>query len=363
MNKKGQNKKIGLNAQIWFGGLFNFTEFINNEKERERKSDFLDKIKGITKNKVQINNFNLFLNKYIPIIKATINDGKSEKEWFSLKGECIGGESKKPFLEGLVEKKYNFDECLKKIKTFMEEQKNSLKNQKYDLIFSGSLKTQERLIIGLGSTNVLETSIALHHIYGIPYIPASALKGVCRMVAFWKIAEEKNILSDEEKLNDLQKEFFGNLSSERLVLKYQLLFGAQNFKGLLLFYDVYPEFEGDNKIFELDIMNVHYPSYYSDEEGKIPPGDWENPNPIFFLTLKPGINFNFFVFFDKLRAKEIVKMDDEKLEKIAIPKEAKELIKEFEKENLFSSNRNLILEALKNFGIGGKSRLSYGIFE
>ncbi|MCM8809920.1 MAG: type III-B CRISPR module RAMP protein Cmr6, partial [Candidatus Omnitrophica bacterium] len=63
------------------------------------------------------------------------------------------------------------------------------KNQGYELVYSGQLQTKSRLIVGLGSSHALETSLTLHHIYGIPYIPASALKGVCRMVAFWKIAE------------------------------------------------------------------------------------------------------------------------------------------------------------------------------
>ena len=37
-----------------------------------------------------------------------------------------------------------------------------------------------RLIVGLGSENVQETNMTLHHIYGIPYIPGSAVKGVLR---------------------------------------------------------------------------------------------------------------------------------------------------------------------------------------
>ena len=35
-----------------------------------------------------------------------------------------------------------------------------------------------RLIVGLGSENVLETGIRLHHTYGMPIIPGSALKGL-----------------------------------------------------------------------------------------------------------------------------------------------------------------------------------------
>lgn len=40
------------------------------------------------------------------------------------------------------------------------------------------LQTAGRLIVGLGSENVLETGIRLHHTYGLPIIPGSALKGL-----------------------------------------------------------------------------------------------------------------------------------------------------------------------------------------
>ena len=41
-------------------------------------------------------------------------------------------------------------------------------------------KPDWRLAIGLGSGSVFETSISLHHVYGFPYIPASAVKGALR---------------------------------------------------------------------------------------------------------------------------------------------------------------------------------------
>src|SRR5450755_4152288 len=44
-------------------------------------------------------------------------------------------------------------------------------------------KTNGRMVIGLGDESVLETSIALHHTYGVPYIPGSALKGLAASYA------------------------------------------------------------------------------------------------------------------------------------------------------------------------------------
>src|SRR5947199_5305127 len=40
------------------------------------------------------------------------------------------------------------------------------------------VKVKGRMIVGLGSESVLETSICLHRIYGMPYIPGSVLKGL-----------------------------------------------------------------------------------------------------------------------------------------------------------------------------------------
>ena len=41
-----------------------------------------------------------------------------------------------------------------------------------------TLQTEGRLIVGLGSENVLECGLRLHHTYGTPIIPGSALKGL-----------------------------------------------------------------------------------------------------------------------------------------------------------------------------------------
>src|SRR5437660_6750837 len=40
------------------------------------------------------------------------------------------------------------------------------------------LSVQGRLIVGLGGENILETGITLHHTYGVPMIPGTALKGL-----------------------------------------------------------------------------------------------------------------------------------------------------------------------------------------
>ncbi|MEN3045251.1 MAG: type III-B CRISPR module RAMP protein Cmr6 [Candidatus Hydrothermales bacterium] len=355
-----------IRGMIWFGNSVIRKEIIvKSENIRKAEQSFFEKLKEeIGKSKIE--NFNLFINKYVPIIDAEIKSN-GKKQFFSLKTQSIGGESKKHFYEGLLEK-FTFSIPLN-FQNTINSQKESLRKQGFNVIFSDSLKTYTRLIIGLGSAHVLETSITLHHIYGIPYIPASAIKGVCRMAAYFKIAKNKNILENESKLENLQKEFYGELSFDEDILKYQLLFGAMNFKGLLLFLDAYPEIRNNHEafnLFDLDIMNVHYQKYYGDEKGKILPGDWEYPNPITFLTLKKGIRFNFIILFDEFRAKKLLEMEDEKFKNLKIPQNAKELINSF-KENDFrdlkEEVKDLLEDALKNLGVGAKTRLGYGILE
>ena len=51
-----------------------------------------------------------------------------------------------------------------------------------------------RLVVGLGSTNPRETSMTLSHMYGIPYIPGSALKGAFRH--YWMKKKIYSLSSD-----------------------------------------------------------------------------------------------------------------------------------------------------------------------
>ena len=146
-----------------------------------------------------------------------------------------------------------------------------------------------RLIVGLGSEHVQETNMTLHHIYGIPYIPGSAVKGVLR---HWWLQED-----------------FGNNEKNALKDKnFLALFGSQEQRGEVQFLDAYPE----QVHFVKDIMNPHYPDYYG---GSVPPTDSQNPVLINFLTVeKTTFRFAFLAkkqgLLDKLKArfKDVLEM-------------------------------------------------------
>lgn len=121
-----------------------------------------------------------------------------------------------------------------------------------------------RLAIGLGLPSPLEVGLTLHHLYGFPYLPGSALKGVAR---HW--AEQQGGQRDP------------------VVIR---AFGATDRQGAVVFFDAYPEallIDGQ-PIVELDVMTPHYTPYYMQGE---PPGDWHAPVPVFFLTLRKGARF------------------------------------------------------------------------
>lgn len=144
--------------------------------------------------------------------------------------------------------------------------------------------TQWRMVQGLGLESVYETSMTLHHVYGIPYIPASTLKGVVRS---WIIA---NAYHEKEELALSDPRFcdwFGCpaelVVDNNNVRQRYASFYKEARKGELVFFDTYPLHTPKICI---DIMNPHYGPYYSDKTDQTPPADYHNPVPVFFLTVE-----------------------------------------------------------------------------
>jgi CRISPR-associated protein Cmr6 len=161
-----------------------------------------------------------------------------------------------------------------------------------------------RLIVNLGAPSVYETSLLLHRNYSIPFIPGSSVKGVAYHYA----------VLGEIKDDDVRR-----------------IFGNEKQKGAVDFFDAFPIIDNEKDFFVLDIMNVHYQKYYQEEEKE--PGDWMNPNPVFFFALE-NIKLEFAVASEK---------SDSNLAKKAL---------------------NLIEKALskEGIGIGSKTSIGYGYF-
>ncbi|MDR2354931.1 MAG: type III-B CRISPR module RAMP protein Cmr6, partial [Clostridiales Family XIII bacterium] len=130
----------------------------------------------------------------------------------------------------------------------------------------GELKS--RMAVGLGSSSVFETGMILHKPYGFPYIPGSAVKGALRHLI-------------------IGEAFMGDENRAAGDADFAAVFGKQDHRGKLLFFDVYPS--GIDQL-ELDIMNPHFSDYYMSRK---PPTDTYNPTPIVFRVVPAGTKFTF----------------------------------------------------------------------
>jgi len=120
-----------------------------------------------------------------------------------------------------------------------------------------------RLIIGLGSDNVLESGITLQHTYGVPYIPSSALKGLSAHYCNteWGTREPKFRKTGEY---------------------YEVIFGTNGNAGHLMFYDAWLV-PAESPSLKLDVMTPHHSDYYLEKADF--PSDFDSPVPVSFLSV------------------------------------------------------------------------------
>src|SRR5260370_35297958 len=140
-----------------------------------------------------------------------------------------------------------------------------------------SLEVDWRMVVGLGGESVLETAITLHHLYGIPFIPGSALKGLTRAYA---TGAEEGYYVPEGKPKAERKP---SLKEETDHPDIKRIFGTQEKAGTVLFFDAMPV--DCQWSFLADIMNPHYPDYYGSLQSdniKAPTND-QSPIPVPFL--------------------------------------------------------------------------------
>lgn len=127
-------------------------------------------------------------------------------------------------------------------------------------------KTLGRLVVGLGGEGVLETTLTLHRVYGVPYIPGSALKGLASRYAHL-------YLEGEAWRRDLANFARGEAQAG--------LFGTTEEGGAVVFFDALP-IPGAWRLHP-DILNPHHREYYG--TGEEPPADWDSPVPVSFLSV------------------------------------------------------------------------------
>ncbi len=191
--------------------------------------------------------------------------------------------------------------------------------------FDFKAKSSSPFITGLGSGHPTETGMILDRNTGLPYIPASSIKGVLRLACAIDLAKKKyldgNVPDDDEKL-----------------VRY---FGSENDKnpkrGQLIILDAYPESVPSLKV---DIMNPHFGNYYSGTNKQ--PVETETPVPIKFLTVKEGAMFVFRCAFMPL---------------------GNEILSENERQEIQQDVDAMFDTAFEAVGFGGKTAIGYGRFK
>lgn len=275
---------------------------------------YYDDLKKIASNMIK-GNFGLWYNKFIPIKdfeSCKASDGMGDENNTVSHYNDTYKNIKKDTINKLLDKKHQDQAsfCV----SF---------SPKYEtVIFKAKLKTP--LITGIGETHPHEVSMVFDHNLGIPYIPASGIKGIVRF------AHTLGLIADipQEKIKtDKNGKYFDD---EEAWTDVPQLFGTQDKRGAVVFLDAYPENVPD---LHVDIMNPHYGEYYGDDTNRIPPADYLNPVPIKFLTVAMGTVFIF---------------------RALVAKESPELLSKVKK----AFNKALTLE-----GVGAKTAVGYGIFD
>jgi CRISPR-associated protein Cmr6 len=207
---------------------------------------------------------------------------------------------------------------------------------------SQPMYTASPLIVGLGVGHVLESSITLEHNTGVPLIPGSALKGLARNVGLIEVARatlEEPQLDELAKLEEeITKGKTDGFTKQKqgadltFVTQFVQIFGTLEAAGNIVFVDAI--YTGDRPPdYHLDIMNPHFPKYYSDSSGHTPPSDDQSPIPVPYLTVGTRQEFTFAVLPRRKGATEGIDKAWEWLQ-----------------------------EGLTEFGVGAKTSQGYGLF-
>lgn len=181
--------------------------------------------------------------------------------------------------------------------------------------FTIKAKTTSPFITGLGSGHPTEIGMILDRNIGVPYIPASSIKGVLRLAYAINIANGRKEVPDSEL-----ETYFGTADTKQ----------EKQFRGQLVILDAYPTKDVQLKI---DIMNPHYTKYYDGTNKQ--PVETESPVPIKFLTVKEGTEFCFNCAF--------------------MPLDLNDKCNEDEINAMFTT-------AFERVGFGGKTAIGYGRF-
>lgn len=147
-------------------------------------------------------------------------------------------------------------------------------------------KTDANFVSGLGLSHPVENGFTWHHTLGVPYLPASGVKGLLRgWVEAWMTHQ------DEDKHKTMTQRWFGMAKGSDSVADHA---------GGLIFFDALPTAPVQ---LVTEIMTPHAGKWY-EQGGDIAsvadyadkaPADWHSPVPVPFLAVGRGASFRFMI--------------------------------------------------------------------
>ncbi|MBW2569953.1 MAG: type III-B CRISPR module RAMP protein Cmr6, partial [Deltaproteobacteria bacterium] len=270
----------------------------------------------------KITNFGLYFQKFAKYQQKSGLELVTQHNWDNGKKK----KDKKTFEWSLISNQFDQYKKYFSAATLVKKHKNQQKN--LSAFSELGVKTVElssvtgtRFLTGIGETTPTEVGMVFDRNSGLPYIPASSVKGAVRYaycVNFARKYPRKNgEFVDEKDVNGLIA-LFGSLDTKNST------------RGGFAFMDVYSKKPPEIAI---DIMNPHYGKYYNGESND-GPVETEKPVPIKFLAVEKGTEFKFCGFF--------------------LSKEA---------ESYWVQLKEAFFTALTELGIGAKTAVGYGRFK
>nr|WP_269669546.1 type III-B CRISPR module RAMP protein Cmr6 [Paenibacillus sp. GSMTC-2017] len=178
-------------------------------------------------------------------------------------------------------------------------------------------ESTSNLWIGTGSHSILDTMLSLHRIYGVPYIPGTALKGVAAHYchSYLGLQNEKFLQGGEW---------------------YTILFGSQDQQSFIYYYDAFPTPETVAASLRRDIMTPHHTEYNMSSAGQArnAPRDDDSPVPHLFMSAKADFNVML----------SCENNDDAGREWL-------------------NAAKRILIQAIQQEGVGGKTNVGYGRFK
>ena len=235
-------------------------------------------------------------------------------------------QSKKSFPTTIdLVKEKSFPTTIDLVKEKLEQQDHYIRALSSQGITTFIIKaeTTSPFITGLGSGHPTETGMILDRNIGVPYIPATSIKGVLRLACAINLAKNNEEYAKNGIVPDdapTLVKYFGSMSQDE----------KKQTRGQLMFLDAYPKGVFSLKV---DIINPHFGNYYNGEHKQ--PVETGIPKPKKFLTVAEGTTFVFRCAFIPLK---------------------EDTCNETEVRAMFTT-------AFETVGFGGKTAIGYGRFK